>query len=329
MRVLYLIGNGFDLNLSLRTRYSQFYESYLKEESKSEDITKFKQYLSDQKERNIELWSDLELVLGESTKLYDDKDAFIAVYGDINESLRKYITDQNNRLINDANASDKFISYLKNPFKDLCNRDMQNIRNYFGRFGKDWDVSFMTFNYTSSIEKLIGNNLGKDIEKNIFGGTSHISSIEHIHGNCDETILVGVNDVNQISNKSFWDNSQILRRLVKPTSNHTIGSLCDEMCTSLISNANLIICFGLSFGLTDSIWWSTLSQDLGRPDKRVIVFDYRPEVDITHNRMVLGDYRDMTISKIISISETNKSDHIIYALNPEFFSGLDSCVIID
>ena len=38
MNIAYLIGNGFDLNLGLKTKYMDFYKYYLEQESKN-DIT--------------------------------------------------------------------------------------------------------------------------------------------------------------------------------------------------------------------------------------------------------------------------------------------------
>ena len=35
MGVTFLIGNGFDLNLGMKTRYTDMYDSYIKSESKS------------------------------------------------------------------------------------------------------------------------------------------------------------------------------------------------------------------------------------------------------------------------------------------------------
>ena len=38
MNIVHIIGNGFDLNLDLKTSYRHFYEYYKNQESKNENI---------------------------------------------------------------------------------------------------------------------------------------------------------------------------------------------------------------------------------------------------------------------------------------------------
>ena len=61
MNVLFLIGNGFDINLGMPTDYQSFYDFYLKQKSDSEAISKMKKYLAQER---YESWSDLEWGLG-------------------------------------------------------------------------------------------------------------------------------------------------------------------------------------------------------------------------------------------------------------------------
>lgn len=70
MNITFLIGNGFDLNLTVKTDYINFLEYYCNCSSKVKDgqgndpeIEKFKKLISE----NIELWSDLEKALGQKT----------------------------------------------------------------------------------------------------------------------------------------------------------------------------------------------------------------------------------------------------------------------
>lgn len=57
MNITFLVGNGFDLNLGLRTSYETFYKYYIKKEP-HDLIAKF---IKD----DYRLWADLELGLGE------------------------------------------------------------------------------------------------------------------------------------------------------------------------------------------------------------------------------------------------------------------------
>lgn len=78
MNILYLIGNGFDLNLGLNTRYSDFYRNYVKDASSDKDIKKLKETITS----SIDDWSDMEMALGNFTKDIKIKEDFIKVFED-------------------------------------------------------------------------------------------------------------------------------------------------------------------------------------------------------------------------------------------------------
>ena len=184
----------------------------------------------------------------------------------------------------------------------------------------------MLNNYTYSIEKLLGDSIGKEIGKNAFGGVTKVNSVKHIHGVCDETILVGLNDASQMVNAKFRDNQRLIRKFIKPKTNETIGELVDVECQNLIRNANIICCFGLSFGKTDSIWWDMIINSLNSDSHRVIVYDYKADLDITNNKWELGDGKEEVCNRIFRNNSHHRLDQILYALNTDMFSGLTPCV---
>lgn len=327
MNVLYLIGNGFDKNIGLKTSYPEFYKSYCVESSGNEHIEKFKAYLqSDEIIADTKLWSDLELVLGKSTTLYEKPEDFESVLLDVNNSLRRYIEEQNNRLQFSPNASDKFIDHLLNPQRDLTEVGKNQLQAFVSKYGIDWKVNFMSFNYTYSIELLLNNTFGTQVGKNIYGGRVNIGSVKHIHGLCDDTILVGVNDESQIENDKFRGSIKLLRKAIKSRANDTIGEGLDRQCEELVRDANLICCFGLSFGRTDGLWWSRSTDVLADNSRKMIIYDHRPEVD-RHLKFMIGDYRDEVVAKVLVNNSDGRSKRIIYAIQKDMFSGLSSCVL--
>ena len=64
MKILFLLGNGFDINLSLPTDYQSFYDVYLKEASPSVTVSELKKYLNQER---YQTWADLEWGLGQYT----------------------------------------------------------------------------------------------------------------------------------------------------------------------------------------------------------------------------------------------------------------------
>lgn len=80
MRILLIVGNGFDLNLGLPTSYRHFYKYYLEHtESRNEHVNKLKSIIKD----DIENWSDLELKLGEVTEQFTSPNHIIAAFRDL------------------------------------------------------------------------------------------------------------------------------------------------------------------------------------------------------------------------------------------------------
>lgn len=61
MNVTYIIGNGFDLNLGLKTGYQDFYDYYIEVPSPNAHVELLKNTI---KQEGYELWSDLEVGLG-------------------------------------------------------------------------------------------------------------------------------------------------------------------------------------------------------------------------------------------------------------------------
>ena len=58
MGTLFILGNGFDVNCGMRTRYADVYKGYIVEESKTENLKKFKDTIS----TDIENWGDFVII---------------------------------------------------------------------------------------------------------------------------------------------------------------------------------------------------------------------------------------------------------------------------
>lgn len=59
MNITFLIGNGFDINLGLNTRYSDFYPYFIEKSSETNMIRKWLQ-------KDELLWADLEEQIGKN-----------------------------------------------------------------------------------------------------------------------------------------------------------------------------------------------------------------------------------------------------------------------
>src|SRR4030042_7161128 len=93
MNILFLIGNGFDLNLGLKTSYGDFYKYYIKVKSQSSAINQLKNEISG----DLKHWSDLEIALGKYTENFKSVSEFDEVFDDLGDRLADDLEQEEKR----------------------------------------------------------------------------------------------------------------------------------------------------------------------------------------------------------------------------------------
>ena len=328
MEIAYLIGNGFDLNLGLKTRYDDFYNYYIDNHTTSiKSVLKFKGEIETyikSKSNNLNInWSDLEIALGKYTIELSSLEELEFIYQDLNTNLRNYIKQQELSLnIQNNNKLKRDLIFPTNYLREI---DKTSVQTYNSRFKKeDFDINIITFNYTNSIEKIIGNKKPNHLKigYNHRGKPCWLNSILHIHGNIDDNLLFGVNDVSQLENDYFINNRYALDLLIKPISNKVIGSRIDEECIKIIEMSNLVCLFGLSLGDSDKFWWNLIGEQLLRTDFRLIYFVKDEDLSI---KQFIGKkidyYKNFLLAKTtLSNKEKEEAKEKIYiAYNTDMF----------
>ena len=101
-----------------------------------------------------------------------------------------------------------------------------------------------------------------------------MNNVYKVHGSLQGYILMGVNDKGQVANMKFAENPDICDFLVKPEANSVIGMGFDRLSTDIISDADLIIVYGMSIGATDKIWWKKIAERMSSSKTRLIIFHY-------------------------------------------------------
>ena len=260
MNILYILGNGFDLNLGMKTSYKDFYDYYKSIESSNEHINSLKKNISN----NYKNWSDLEYALGQYTDEFKTVDEFDIVFEDIGDKLAKYLQNEETKFNPERINKDKFFEDLVKPEEHLLTADRNTLSTYKGKFIRNhWNVDIFTLNYTRSIEKIIGDKKNTRLGHHPNGGLFvTLRGIEHIHGYVDERMVLGVNDVSQLKNKKFHNNIDVLEAIVKEKCNKAYRHTIDIQFDTKIKQANLICIFGSSIGDTDNMWWELIGQKL-------------------------------------------------------------------
>lgn len=246
MSVLYLIGNGFDLNCGMRTRYTDVYEKYIKTLSKTETIKKFKDCISG----SFDNWGDFEMAMAEYAKCFKNEEEFLECIRDFAEYMEKHLTIENEKIkkiIQDKNIQKSVIEEADRSFTSFyygINHnvdDMMEDRNV--RYIKEIDV--VSFNYTDVFDIIIymyAKNHG--IRSNV---------VTHIHGELGDGPVFGVNNVEQIKTE-FALSRKGKRAFVKPIFNGEFDQRRVTDAQNKIRNAQTICIYGMSLGDSDLLW---------------------------------------------------------------------------
>lgn len=324
MKVIYLIGNGFDLNLGLKTSYCDFYNYYLNVKNEDTQISQLKVHLQQDKDTQgrYKFWSDLEIAMGEYTKNFSNQEDMEKVYNDLNDRLREYIQKIEKDGIKGGINRNKLISDLAHPEKYL----REKFKEEFFAFCKKWETQsyetfIISFNYTNTIEMILNMKETMDIGKTKYGRSNTLYPIIHIHGKTDAP-LIGLNDKTQIKNEILRENEDVQDFLLKPRINDAIGHLKDRESLNHINTASLIYLFGVSLGETDKLWWEAIGERL-KHDCRIIYFVYNKEENprpAEFNR-VRKKYKNILLAKTKLTKEEKDLayDKIYIVLNSEMF----------
>lgn len=213
---IFIIGNGFDLDLGLKTKYSDFAHSDFWPQYDDIIVPNLKRYLEEK--RDTESWFDIENELlnyaradrARSRSVLElasyNANRDMAYFAMIQSSLCRYIQEQQTKELNRTSIASQVLESI-----------LQN--GYF--------ESIYTFNYT---------NLKKIAAKL---GLNPSIKYTHIHGSVDdESIILGVDET------KLMDGYELLHKTMS-------ASYRSHNIFNDLSEASEVVIFGLSFGQID------------------------------------------------------------------------------
>ena len=267
MNILYILGNGFDKAQGMATSYPDFY-NYLKVYEGSKLLEQLKKTIN----ANTKLWSDMEEAFGLYTSQISSKSDFISLYEELSEQLQIHLKSEESKFIPTSEQKYKFLKDFLHPIIYLGELDKLRYNQYMERY-KNESKNFyvMTLNYTNTLEKLLSIDSTKSNKEKTFSNNEALRNIIHVHGELDSSIIIGVDNENQIANESFRNDEDIKDWLIKIQSNHAMKSTRHERCENLIANAQLIVLYGASLGDTDLRWWTLIGKELKRRNNVAII----------------------------------------------------------
>ncbi len=222
LKCLFILGNGFDQNLGLKTSYKDFLKSanFLSlVDPKRVSSNPLAQHLQEKSE--IDKWVDVELELENFFRMRAPKlEHMHHYYNEVKNALIEYLKGI------DINSIDT-ASYAYNLFIEVLSKNKDKNR----------EVCVMNFNYTRTAEAIY-NDWYKSIKNQTLQNNTEDEFI-YIHGNLeDNNIIFGLHQAANIGEAAF---------LIKSSSENFLSKDINKY----ISSFDEIIIFGHSLGSTD------------------------------------------------------------------------------
>ena len=294
MNITFLIGNGFDRALGLRTGYSHFYEWYCEKTAESDVVDRFRKSIDEDikctDENTTKLWSDAELGLAKVTEQYGIDD-FVLCCEDMHDMLTEYLTNQDGTFSdtdeNFAQIVQTFSSQLKEFQQDMKPTEQQlftKLRND----NRDYDslINIITLNYTGTCDKIHKALSAKPLASWTARNSAHymkMGKIIHAHGYVDNFPILGVCNPELIANQQYLDNPAFRALMIKQESIKAIGETWRDDTFSLINNSNIICIFGASLGESVSDYWRHIATWLnGSASRQLVIFWYDSNIKKTN-----------------------------------------------
>jgi len=307
--VLFFIGNGFDLNLGLKTSFKDVLDEYCAIETKDESILEFQREIN----RDYPNWADFEKAMGIYAKKFEPNNQ--NVYFSQIDSFRNVLREKLLR-------EESYIDYhnQKEKISSAFTRSLTSFQNYLSQKSKEalspfiptslqspnesigLTYRFIVFNYTNVFDKCI-ELIKKDTIPH-FTAQSHVNSkitingiiggVLHIHGTLKSPFILGVDNIEQIENTELSVDENFQWRIVKPIINEELGENSDIRAKKMIDNSSVICIFGMSIGATDKTWWDCVYNWLkANISRQLVIFYYAKEFDMTNPGAIVSRKKEV------------------------------------
>lgn len=292
MKFTFLIGNGFDIGLGMKTRYLDMYEEYIKSVSKNDCIRRFKVHLRNDKPK-YENWSDFEMGMANYALSLENEDELIDCVRDFRSHMVKHLKEQDALLVDRIIAMEESIirkcaeemkrsvtEFYMGQSQNVIIELTENIRNSGGRI-----YNFISFNYTNAFDvfhtyykRFLNANAG---------------NIIHVHGQLDADVVLGIDNEKQIYKVTYPISRKLKRTFIKPEFNKQHNRYRVENAVNVIQQSDVICVYGMSLGESDLMWVNLLIEWLkADSNHKLFFFQHSSETYNTWERDVMMDVEE-------------------------------------
>lgn len=274
MSTLFLIGNGFDINCGMNTRYTDVYKMYIHEKSNTDVIKNFKEYIL----ADFDTWGDFEIAMGKYAQSLNSETEFLECIRDFANYMEKYLIEENQRvkqLLNDETILLAILKEMRNSFGGFYSDISHNINSTMKQRNATYYAGFnaISFNYTDIFDTLWDIVLAP-----------YAKPVIHIHGVLEDGPVFGVDNISQIKS-SFELTKKGKRGFIKPIFNDNFDEQRVTDAKRIINNAMTICVFGMSLGESDLTWRNEIIDWL-KTDKEHHLFVYQYNYSKTKFRTI-------------------------------------------
>lgn len=294
MNITFMLGNGFDINMGLKTSYPDFLQHYMSQPHQNEVLSRFRESIN----ADFPNWTDVEVALGRCTRdFYGDTASadFMACYDDLYDCLAAYLAQQEAKAATIPEEGMRAgmvwaLTHWQEGFRASRTRAIQErIRPIAGPFR----YHFITFNYTRTIDACLTAAKAAPLGSRMTASgecPNELGSAVHVHGYTNKDMILGVNDESQLANPLLLMDRLVFERdrIVKQKANRLFEEGTDEKAHAVLAQSDLVYIYGMSLGKTDKLWWQRLGQLLAaRPHVQVIIYAFdAPEDELHYSRFL-------------------------------------------
>lgn len=259
-KVTFIIGNGFDLSLGLKTSYRDFYE-YIKSLNLHPNNRIYKAI-----HEAPQTWSDFEVALGQYTHYIDKsldgdrKNESIDFHEELEElrdDLADYLAKEEKRA---KDMSDLPLFTETGYFEELPIGQANTISRVVSQM--QVSMHFISLNYTETLKNTL-TRYRSELLPRISLGFPH-----NIHGTLQDNLTLGVSDETQLSSTMSGAERD---DLIKPTLIYSMNDSRIETLRKMIESSSVIVLFGTSIGETDKYIWELVNNWLGNGIGRYLI----------------------------------------------------------
>lgn len=285
MNVVWIIGNGFDMNLGLRTGYGTFLEEIYRA-SEDERIASQRERLGkaigDNPLCDASHWSDLEMLLGRVVGSYEnDPEYFHETFESMEEFFVEYISEEEARF-RSGEISEKDVVEFSRSVWDFWNRladlDQDKIPQ-MSQVEESTNFQFVNLNYTAVFDAYVAR---MEARKRYIGSHTYVDKLVspfHPHGQIEfgepREVVFGVSEPDQLMCELFQRDEDICELWTKKGKNALFGNKNSSHLKTLIENGRIFCIFGSSLGETDGYIWRQIGARIrGNGAVRLILFEH-------------------------------------------------------